>query len=134
MTDGCVLLLYNSSWKFLQLAAGQLLSEQPVRYGKGRWYKITYKITPAGSLSFSQPGGPSCWASPLALGLIGYYNYTYGTYNWFPSDFVEGETELETLHTVIFMKILTEALGCQNIIDSFIMVDAGEKYLKMNGY
>jgi hypothetical protein len=28
---------------------------------------ITYKITPAGSLSSSQPGGPPCWASPLAF-------------------------------------------------------------------
>jgi hypothetical protein len=42
--------------------------------------------------------------------------------------------ERVTLHTVIFLKILAEALGCQNIIDSFILVDAGEKYLKMNGY
>ncbi len=40
---------------------------------KGRWYgqSITYKIKPAGSLSSSQPGGPPCWASPLAFGLIG---------------------------------------------------------------
>ncbi len=45
MTDGCVHLLYNNSWKFHQLAAMQLLSGQPVRYGKGRWYcpSITYK-------------------------------------------------------------------------------------------
>jgi hypothetical protein len=66
-------LLYNNSWKFHQLAAMQLLSGQPVRYGKGRWYcpSITYKITPAGSLFSSQQGGPSCWASPLAFGLIG---------------------------------------------------------------
>jgi hypothetical protein len=43
----------NSSWKFHQLAAGQLLAGQPVRYGKGRRYgpTITYKIKPAGSLS-----------------------------------------------------------------------------------
>ncbi len=34
ITDGCVLLIYKRSWKFHQLAAGQLLSEQPVRYGK----------------------------------------------------------------------------------------------------
>jgi hypothetical protein len=27
---------------------------------------------PAGSLSSSQPGGPPCWDSPLAFGLIGY--------------------------------------------------------------
>ncbi len=70
--DGCVQVLYNSSWKFHQLAAGQLLSWQPVQYGKGRQYgpSITYKITPAGSLSSSQPGGPSCWASPLVFSLI----------------------------------------------------------------
>jgi hypothetical protein len=50
-----------------QLEAGQLLSGQPVRYGKGRRYdtSITYKITLAGSLTSSQPGGPSCWTSPL---------------------------------------------------------------------
>jgi hypothetical protein len=74
MTDGCVHLLYNISWKFLQLAAGQLLSGQPVRYGgKGKRYgpSITYKITPAGSLSSSPPGGPPFWASTLAFGLIG---------------------------------------------------------------
>jgi hypothetical protein len=30
------------------------------------------KITQsAGSLSSSQPGGPPCWTSPLAFGLIG---------------------------------------------------------------
>jgi hypothetical protein len=34
MTDGCVHLLYNNSCKFHQLAAGQPLSEQPVRSGK----------------------------------------------------------------------------------------------------
>jgi hypothetical protein len=46
MTDGCVYLLYNRSWKFRQLGAGQLLSGQPVRYGKYRRYSpsITYKI------------------------------------------------------------------------------------------
>jgi hypothetical protein len=35
---------YSSSWKFHQLAAGQLLSGQPVLYGKGRQYglSITY--------------------------------------------------------------------------------------------
>jgi hypothetical protein len=32
----CVHLLFNSSWEFHQLAAGQLLSGQPVRYVKGR--------------------------------------------------------------------------------------------------
>ncbi len=73
MRDGCVHLLYNNSWKFHQLAARQLLSGQPVLYGKGRRYgpSITYKITPAGPLSSSQPGGPPCWASPLVFGLIG---------------------------------------------------------------
>jgi hypothetical protein len=49
MMDGCVHLLYNSSWKSHQLAAGLLLSGQLVRYGKGRRYgsSIKYKITPA---------------------------------------------------------------------------------------
>jgi hypothetical protein len=74
MMDGCVHLLYNNSWKFHQLAVGQLLSGQPVRYRKGRRYGpfITSKITPAGSLSSSQLGGPPCWAVPLAFSLIGY--------------------------------------------------------------
>ncbi len=71
MMDGWVHLLNNSSWKFHQLAAGQLLLGQLVRYGKDS-LSITYKITPAESLSSSQPGGPPCWASPLAFGLIGY--------------------------------------------------------------
>ncbi len=62
-------LLYNSRWKFHKLSDGQLLSGQPVWYGKGRWYSpsIIYKITPASS----QPGKPPCWAIPLAFGLIG---------------------------------------------------------------
>ncbi len=48
--------LLNSSWKFHQLAAGQMLSGQPVRYEKGRRYgpSITYIFTPAGSLSSRQ--------------------------------------------------------------------------------
>ncbi len=73
MTDGCVHLLYNISQKFHQLTAGQLLSGKPVRYGKGRQYSpsITYKITHAGSRSFCEPGGPPCWPSPSAFGLIG---------------------------------------------------------------
>ncbi len=47
----CKFTIY-SSWKFHQLAAGQLLSGQPVRYGKGRRYgrSIIYKITPAGKV------------------------------------------------------------------------------------
>jgi hypothetical protein len=67
-------LLNYSSWKFHHHAAGQLLSGQPVRYGKGRRNgpSITYIITPAGPLSSSQQGGPPCWASPLAFGHIGY--------------------------------------------------------------
>ncbi len=57
MTDGDVNLLYKSSWKFHQLAAGQPLLGQPIRYGKGRLYlpSTKYIITPAGSLSSSQP-------------------------------------------------------------------------------
>jgi len=44
------------------------------RYGAekagGTAPSIMYKITPAGSLSSSQPCGPPCWASPLAFSLI----------------------------------------------------------------
>jgi hypothetical protein len=45
ITGGYVHLLYNSSWKFHQLAARLLMSGQQVRYGKGRGYgtSITYK-------------------------------------------------------------------------------------------
>ncbi len=78
MTDGCVHLTYNCSWKFHLHTAGQLLSGQPVRYGKGMRYGlfITYKITPAGSLSSSQSGGPPCRASPPAFGLNGWKHQT----------------------------------------------------------
>jgi hypothetical protein len=57
-----------------EFEAGQLLSGQPVRYRKGRRYgpSIMNKITPAGSLSSSQPGGPPCWTSPLAFSLISF--------------------------------------------------------------
>jgi hypothetical protein len=68
MTDGCVHLLYNSSWKFHQLAARHFLSGQPVQYEKDRLYdpSIAYKSTPV--LLFF---GPPCWVSPLAFGLAG---------------------------------------------------------------
>jgi hypothetical protein len=59
--DGCLctfIIQYVSSWKFRQLAAWQFLSGKPVQYGKDKLYgqSITYKITPAGSLSSSQWG------------------------------------------------------------------------------
>jgi hypothetical protein len=62
----------NSSWKFNQLAAVQLLSGQLVLYGKGRRYgpSITYKITPCRVTLLQPTRGPPCWASPLAFGLI----------------------------------------------------------------
>jgi hypothetical protein len=46
-------------------------SYQGNRYGKEK-AGGTYKITPACSLSSSQPGGPPCWASPLDFGPIGF--------------------------------------------------------------
>ncbi len=64
---------YSYSWNFHQLAAGQLLSGQPVRYGKAGGTarpSPTKSHLPAGPLSSRQPGGPPCWASPLAFGLI----------------------------------------------------------------
>jgi hypothetical protein len=61
------------------ITAGNSISSQlgsschgsPVRYGKTRRRGLssTYKITPTGSLSSSQTGGPPRWASPLAFGL-----------------------------------------------------------------
>jgi hypothetical protein len=67
----CVMCTFTISWKFHQLAAGH--AGKAVWFGKGRRFgpSITYKITPAGSLSSSQPGGPPSWTSPLAFGLIG---------------------------------------------------------------
>jgi hypothetical protein len=60
MTDGCTNLLCNISWKF-----HQLLSGQPVRKKKAGGTALHHC---RGSLSSSQPGGPPCWASPLAFG------------------------------------------------------------------
>jgi hypothetical protein len=42
MIGGCVHLLYNSSWKFLELATGQLLSGQQVRYRKCRGVQLIH--------------------------------------------------------------------------------------------
>jgi hypothetical protein len=47
MTDDCVHLLYNSSWKWLQHAAWQPLSGQPVRYGKGKHTCCVTLLQPA---------------------------------------------------------------------------------------
>ncbi len=66
-------MLYNSSWKFCQLAAGQLLSGQPVRYRKGRRYRPVHHVqNRTCRVTLTQPPRRSpCWASPLAFGLIG---------------------------------------------------------------
>jgi hypothetical protein len=72
MTVGCVHLLYYSkipsasSWAAHVRVTGTVLKRQAASPS------ITCKITPAGSLSSSQPGGPTCWASSLALSLIGF--------------------------------------------------------------
>ncbi len=72
---GHAFLAWHSSWRTAVYVcyitstgnsfSSQLLSGRPVQYGKGRRYgpSITYKITPTGSLSSSQPGGPPCWVS-----------------------------------------------------------------------
>jgi hypothetical protein len=73
MTDGCVHLLYNSSWKLIQLAAWQLLSGN--RYGTEKAGgparpSRTKSHAPGHSPPASQAGrrvGPG----PLAFGLIG---------------------------------------------------------------
>ncbi len=66
--DGWLCSVY-SNWKFHQLAGGQLLSGQPVwlRKNQAVWPVHHLQITPAGSLSSSQPGGLPCKTSPLAL-------------------------------------------------------------------
>jgi hypothetical protein len=38
------------------------------------------KLQPAGSLSSSQPGGPSCWVNTLAFGLIGFSSPLVGDF------------------------------------------------------
>jgi hypothetical protein len=47
-------------------------SSQGNRYGKSRRCgpSITHKITPAGSPSSSQQGGPPCWTRTQAFGVI----------------------------------------------------------------
>jgi hypothetical protein len=47
-----------------------------VHQGRRHGPTITNKSHPAVLISTSQPGGPPCWNSPLAFGLI-VYNYTY---------------------------------------------------------
>ncbi len=76
MTDGCVHLVYNSSWK--NYSSSQLgISCQDNRFCTKKAGKngpsITYKIPPAGSFSYSQP---PCCASLLAFGLIGADSYS----------------------------------------------------------
>ncbi len=48
------------------------IEHNDTRYRKGSGYgpSITYKITPAGPLSSSQPVRPPRWTSPLAFGLV----------------------------------------------------------------
>ncbi len=72
MTDGCVHSLKNSSWKCHQIAAGQLLLGQPVR--KRQAVRPVHHVQnhTGRVLSSSQPGGPPCWASHLAFGIIGH--------------------------------------------------------------
>ncbi len=74
VAHGCVHILYNSSWKFHQFAAGQLLSGLPVQYGKGGCIARTSCTKSHLSVTFLQParraavlGQPS-----TAFGLIGW--------------------------------------------------------------
>jgi hypothetical protein len=60
-----------------QLVCQEFTAEQPIGRAGGTVHQdrrhgqsITYKIITAGSLSSSQPGGPPCWTSPLAFGLM----------------------------------------------------------------
>jgi hypothetical protein len=62
MTDGCMRLLYNSS---------SSISSQLGIVRKRQALRTVHHIRNHNILSSSQPGGPPCWASPLAFGLIG---------------------------------------------------------------
>ena len=49
--------------------------------GQAAWIVHNVQIHIAGILSSSQPGGPPCWASPLAVGLIDYLGpYVYNIF------------------------------------------------------
>ncbi len=56
--------LYNSSWKFHQLATGQLLSGRPVRYGKGRRY-AHLSSTKSHLPGHSPPASHSLWRAAV---------------------------------------------------------------------
>ncbi len=65
-----VQLHYNIICKFHRLAAGgQLLSGQPVRYGKARRYgpSITYKIIPARGILLPPAGRAAVLGQPSSL-------------------------------------------------------------------
>jgi hypothetical protein len=65
--------------------------------GQVAWTVRHIQITPARSLSSSQPGGPPCWPSPLAFGLIGW------------------DTVLPTPFKIIRSELWTKILSmCQN--------------------
>ncbi len=51
------------SWAAPVRATGTVRRRQAVRYSPS----ITYKITPAGSLSSCQPGGPPCLGQPTSI-------------------------------------------------------------------
>jgi hypothetical protein len=60
----------HEGWLSTVTEAGNSISSHTEKAG-GTARTSRTKITPAGSLSSSQPGGPPCWASPLDSGLIG---------------------------------------------------------------
>jgi hypothetical protein len=72
--NGCIAWIYYKTGAGNSIGSQLGSSCQCNRYGteKCRRYgpSITHKITPAGSLYSSQPGGPPWWASPLAFGLF----------------------------------------------------------------
>jgi hypothetical protein len=72
MTDGYVHLQHSITVARSKAASVKATGTAWTEKVDGRGPSITDKITPAGSLFNSQPGGPLCWASPLGFGLIGY--------------------------------------------------------------
>jgi hypothetical protein len=65
----------SRSWCFLSITGLAALGSAK-RYGTLK-HPSSAKSRPAGSFSFSQPGGLPFWVVSLALGLIGYYSQSY---------------------------------------------------------
>ena len=93
------------------------------RKGRQQGLSIIYKITPAGSLSPSQPGGQPCRASPLAFSLI---EPTY-TVTRIPNIYSQNHNSATSLPNTkfIFQKQIFIIL-CQYAVSKCLFIVKGE--------